>query len=702
MDLISEDSKEEEVDFEVSDTSVRLDSQVFETFDIESFATTSSSDPVDPAPAPLSPSNPTPTLLSIPSTTLTTMSGITGSSGSSGGSGGLPASSPSSSAPSSTKPPLPRVGGHIQLGSEWIPFSGGGLHDANRKDRPLAALAFRPTTDLRSLMRVEESSSKPLEEPKRIDEGTSPVTFAHWLNDIQRHFSNTGLDSVSYVLKPTVASSPMPSFDGTPTSLSALKAATLECDLFNDWGSITKDEIVAFDTWIKVNGDEIDQNNNQYARQFLRGSVGPILRDRIDRELDIDVSGTRMLYFIIRKLQAVSATSGRQLVEDLQAIKLSAVAGCHVTDCAEKIHNLCTKIHGLGSAHIPPDLPLLVVRCFDTTGIGSFDLEVTKIENQLDDDPTSLPWKDVLDKLTHKFDTLRLTKRWPPLLVDSKGKAAASGFAVQIDEVRKTINDVKSQIGSLKNKGSSNGTMNTGRDLSHVQCHYCKEKGHYKSDCPALKRKNEATESIPKDNSNKTKNWKRVPPKEGDSDTKTMTEDGKQVKFKWCSKCRRWNSGAKMHTTMEHKPRKKENDNSTPSPSHGNSLVPTRETVSFGLFSGVTGEKEFDIDEDVCSTAFLQKLFASSSTGDSALDCDGSNWYPKTFEARTLDESKHSTDLDYLGEMIDEAQRLEEHEVPADTSLPRAEADKGQWTRVKRGTPIKNAVCHPNERAGRN
>lgn len=153
---------------------------------------------------------------------------------------------------SSTKPPLPRVGGYVQFGSDWIPFSGGGMQDKHRKDRPMATLAFRPKTDLRSLMRVEESSSKPLEEVKRIDEGTSSVTFAHWLNDVQRHFGNTGLDSVAYILKSNVASLPIPDFDGSNVSLDTLKAATTEFDLFTEWGSITKEEIVTFDTWIRV------------------------------------------------------------------------------------------------------------------------------------------------------------------------------------------------------------------------------------------------------------------------------------------------------------------------------------------------------------------------------------------------------------------------------------------------------------------
>ena len=158
----------------------------------------------------------------------------------------------------------------------------------------------------------------------------------------------------AFVLKPKVPGSPLPDFNNK--TVAELQLECTEHNLFEEWGAISKDEILAFDTVIRASKCHIDQSNNHYARTFLHGSVGPVLCDRIDRELPLDVSGTRLLYFIIRKLQAVSATSGRQLVEDLQAIKLTGIAGCHVTDCAQKIHNLCMKIEGLGKAHVPPDL----------------------------------------------------------------------------------------------------------------------------------------------------------------------------------------------------------------------------------------------------------------------------------------------------------------------------------------------------------
>ena len=54
-------------------------------------------------------------------------------------------------------------------------------------------------------------------------------------------------------------------------------------------------------------------------------------------------------------------------------------------------------------------------------------------------------WTSILDNLTSKFDKLYLTKRWPPL--DSSTKTAvASGFAVQLEEVKKGLKDVKVAI----------------------------------------------------------------------------------------------------------------------------------------------------------------------------------------------------------------------------------------------------------------
>ena len=82
---------------------------------------------------------------------------------------------------------------------------------------------------------------------------------------------------------------------------------------------------------------------------------------------------------------------------------------------------------------------MLVSQCFDTsTNIQAFDLEVTKIESDLDDDPTFHTWILILDQLTSKF---HLTKHWPPLNTDKP--AIVTGFSIQLEEVKKGLWDVK-------------------------------------------------------------------------------------------------------------------------------------------------------------------------------------------------------------------------------------------------------------------
>ena len=521
---------------------------------------------------------------------------------------------PTSAASSNPTSTLPRIGGIKQLGKDAIPFSGGGSLTSHRISEPLSALAYRPETDLRSIMRVEEACTRPLEEAKRIDEGASTVTFTQWTNDVKRHFADNGLDSVAYVLKPKRKGGLLPDIN----DLIRVERDCHEYYLFSEWGVLSKDDMDAWDVALSTSRCPMDVTNNTYARRYLRTSVGPVLRERIDRELPIDVSGARLLFFIIRKLQAVSAVSGRQLVEELQTIKLSAVAGCHVQDCAQKVHNVCTKLVGLGTSHIPADLPMLVAQCFDTTTVQAFDLEVTKIENDLDDDPTSHTWTSILDHLTAKFDTLVLTKRWPPLTASKT--TSASGFAVQLEEVKKGLKDVKValQQGS-KDKPSSSGSSGgtTDRDLSNVECHYCHKKGHYKSSCPSLANKSSPTTpaSTTAGTTNKPKHWTRTPPADSEPQTKSVTVEGKTILFKWCQTCKRWRSGPKAHLTTEHKKK-----NAPATTQAGNSLQ--SDGINFGLFPA---ETEFFADRPLPG-GFLEAFYRLQPPPDASDDDADTDW----------------------------------------------------------------------------
>jgi hypothetical protein len=492
-------------------------------------------------------------------------------------------------------PTIPRIGGSISAGTATHLYSGGGLHDHNKITRPKSCHAVRPEmSDLRTKMRVEDACSRALEETQRIDDGdSSPITFADWMNQIQRHMVLTGLDSIAYVL---VAETTTPTaLQNITTDFTTLKNQTDEYSLFTQWGSITLAHIVAWDTAIKLSPCPVDNDNDTYAREFLRGSVGTSLRDQIDRDLDIDCSGARMLYFIINKLQTVSAMSARDLVDDLKGKRLSAVPGCNVKDHKALLTDLCKKIEGLGKAFVPIDLAHLVCMTIDTTEVQLFDLHMLGIQNDLDTNLTSHTWRDVLEGANTKFDALRLSKRWPPLLAGTPSKAAATGFAVQLENLTKQIN-------RLNEGNRSNGQGNRSIEQSSaITCNYCHKPGHKVRDngnivCPVLLAKqaeNGTTPGTPRSSGHppstsnsggdgKTKHWsKQNPPSEGASETKTITLDGAQVKVKFCRRCKRWTKGEKAHLTSEHKTRTELGTSTTPQ-----GTQPQGNTAHIGGFLG--------------------------------------------------------------------------------------------------------------------
>ena len=555
-------------------------------------------------------------------------------------------------------PPMPTTGGLAEIGSTKIAFCGGGRLTSSRNSEPMSTNCYRPTDDLKTQIRIEEICVKPLEEARRIDEGKCAVTYSDWLKDVERHCIETGLDGCAYILKSTNARLPSLTFQPGVDRMD-------EVNLFRQHGAITSTDIECFELAVKITTCQVEKKNQNCFRRFLRGSVGPILQARIDRELEATVSGSRCLHFIMSKLQPVLSLASRKLVKELEAIKLSTEAGCHVGDCAAKIHNLCTKIEGLGTQHVPNDLSFLVVQCFDTTGVQHFDMDMVNLQNEIDNG-TAHTWTEILKRATTKFDQLHTTDRWPPLAADAKTKAAAaSGFAVQFKELQKNVKDLKSQIGS--NKSS---TTTPSKDLSHVTCHYCKKTGHYKSDCPSLSKKSgggdtskssdtKTGEGSGSKSDSKSKSWRRIPPNDGAPLTKKVTQDGKEVTAKWCGKCRRWNTDpSKAHVTDEHVSKKTD---STPTAA-ANSLSHTS-GVNFGLFTAIDpsnhlqdlwdNSQDLLDDDDVLITNFSDDV-ASFPMDDCAFNENSSN--------------------------------------------------DGEWHVVQpgKGTPIHDAIeFHPNEMAGR-
>ena len=530
------------------------------------------------------------------------------------------------------------------MGKEVIPWSGGGMFVLNKRVEPESSTAFRPQTDLRSLMRIEDACTEPLEESERIDVGSGQgnstgTTLVAWLNAIQRKMCATGTDSVAYVIKPKLKTGALP-----PLNDPNLEGVAEEVCLFNDWGQVTLDQVSAFVVAVKANGCTIDHANSKYARTFLRGSIGPNLKQRADTELDLDASGTEYLHFIIMKLQATSATSGRKLISTLVSVKLSTFKGFHVVECATKLQEICQKLVGLGSIYVPSDMALLVLRCFDTTGIAQFDLAVTQMENELDNNVSAYTWNTVLRTLTTKFDNLLLTDRWPPL--NDLKKEPASGYVVQLEHLQKSVRDIHSKIG----KFDPDGANKKRGDHSKLTCHECGAKGHIRPNCPKLKKKGTETDAKGK----KAKSGdetevhpSKIPPKAGEPHSKTIQVSGRELVVKFCEKCAVWRSGKKAHLTSEHVDADKKKIEANTLQIHGQ--------LGYGPFASL---------------------------------------FPVTTNDPTMD---------FMTDLYDRNTPINDLKFDDEFSIETSPEKEENWTTVPhgKGTPINHAMVHPKESAGR-
>jgi hypothetical protein len=433
------------------------------------------------------------------------------------------------------QPIEPRVGGlEPQFDYQGLPirsiaWTGGGPTTATETDSPASSHAFRPDNDLKLKRSIETHAETGLVETKQIDiSASNKVPFTTWLKAIKEHIEETGMDGIFHVLQ----------LDGSAEYL------------LTDWGKTKTTHIMEWEKKILVDGITTntspcpyDKVNARLSAKFIKQSIGPTLFDRIDRELPSTASGPRVLLHCIAKLQATTSTAQRALVDRLIKLKLKDEPGKNVDTFANKVDEVCTRIDGLGNA--PPDLPTLVVVSFLGSSVDEFNMKILEISNSLDDDPTKYSWDQVVLMATTKFATLKNTHRWPPL---EAGQTQEQAF-------QSLVRDVRTLKSKIHPTGSAGGGGGTTPGTETRTCNYCKQVGHLIKDCPKKKATGSSNDSTPTvtktGDGDAKKNWRRIPPSENGSQTKTVEGET----YKWCGKCRRWNTGAKAHLTSEHKKR---------------------------------------------------------------------------------------------------------------------------------------------------
>jgi hypothetical protein len=119
-----------------------------------------------------------------------------------------------------------------------------------------------------------------------------------------------------------------------------------------------------------------------------------------------------------------------------------------------------------------------------------------------------------------------------------------------INKLNKTVATLQKASGSGGSSGGG-GNQSTGGAAGGAEkrtCHHCGKKGHIKPNCPD-KDKPKVEKSGQASGTANPDIKVRQAPKEGASHTKTV----KGVEYKWCSTCKRWNTGDRAHLTTEHR-----------------------------------------------------------------------------------------------------------------------------------------------------
>jgi len=409
-------------------------------------------------------------------------------------------------------PYAPRVGGGaFDDDNLWV---GGSQVVALRRTRPKTNMARRPQ-DFRSAEKVESACCRGLPDERKIglETSDSKMTLTSWIIALREFLEHHGMDSVFRV------------YDA---------ATDTEIYLLVDWGKATEATI---QTWLHEvtiagvlgNADAtdrhpvctFDQDNLLWSGKAILNSVMTEFWETIEKDLGYDTSGPEAFACIIQKLQVVNASAVRALVDELKQQSLVKFPAQDVDLFGNTVSELARRIDGTGLG--PPDLSSIVAVCFLQCDVLEFRLKAIALHDEVDNNADAHTCAAIVRTLKSKYRALKGQGLWTP--ADTQKKKHAEGEMVAMTGA---INKLMAQL---------NG------DLSGIKCHGCGKMGHYRNNCPEANGGN-ATGGT----GDGARNWKRVAPADGAPETKTV--EGKEYSF--CTRCRKWQTGPKQHTTIEH------------------------------------------------------------------------------------------------------------------------------------------------------
>ena len=188
--------------------------------------------------------------------------------------------------------------------------------------------------------------------------------------------------------------------------------AQTETYLLKQWGGFSKDRLTVWIEWLVRNNDQYDQDNLRWSGKALMNSVSPILWRDVERTVGLDASGPVIFKCILDKVQVVSASAVRSMVESLKKLSLAKEPGQDVQTFCAKIKDISCRIEGSGQA--PVDLGSLVASRFLECDALPFKLKAIEFHDALDLDPNSHAIDAILEGLETKYLSLHTQDLWSP------------------------------------------------------------------------------------------------------------------------------------------------------------------------------------------------------------------------------------------------------------------------------------------------